>query len=71
MDPLNAVRIAISSFIVVLIAVAATGWIWAGTHLPGAQSAASRVVLTLCVAAGIAGLIALWSGGGRGRDRSN
>jgi hypothetical protein len=57
---MNAVRILISLFLLVLIAVASTGWIWTGRHQPAAQSAASRVVLSLCVLAGIAGLTALW-----------
>jgi hypothetical protein len=58
--PMNVVRVAISLFILMLIGVAATGWIWAGRHQPPAQSIASRVVLTLCILAGIAGLAALW-----------
>ena len=57
---MNAIRILISLFIVVLIAVASTGWIWTGSHQPAAQSAASRVVLSLCILAGIVGLTTLW-----------
>ena len=57
---MNLVRSAISLFIVVLIAVSTTGWIWTGSHQPAAQSAASRVVLTLCIVAGVVGLVALW-----------
>lgn len=60
MSPMNAVRLAISLFIVVLIGVATRGWIWTGSHQPAAQAAASRVVLALCIAAGIVGLGALW-----------
>ena len=60
MDAKNIIRIAISLFIVVLILVASSGWIWAGSHQPAAQSAASRVVLTLCIVAGLTGLTALW-----------
>jgi len=56
----NAVRIAISLFIGLLIAVAGTGWIWTGRHQPAAQAAASRVVLTLCILAGVVGLVAVW-----------
>jgi hypothetical protein len=57
---MNIIRVAISLFILVLIGVSATGWIWTGSHQPAAQSAASRVVLTLCILAGIGGLVALW-----------
>ena len=57
---MNAVRILISLFIVVLIAVASTGWIWTGSHQSAAQAAASRVVLSLCILAGVVGLTALW-----------
>jgi len=60
MDALNLVRTAISLFIVVLIAVSTTGWIWTGSHQSAAQSAASRVVLALCIGAGVVGLVALW-----------
>lgn len=61
MTAMNVIRIAISAFIVVLIAVSITGWIWTGSHQAAAQSAASRVVLSLCIVAGIVGLSALWS----------
>lgn len=60
MDAMNAIRLAISFFIVVVIALAVMGWVWAGTHQTAAQSAASRTVLGLCVVAGIIGLAALW-----------
>jgi len=57
---MNTVRIVISLFILLLIAVASTGWVWTGSHQSAAQSAASRVVLSLCILAGIVGLTALW-----------
>lgn len=60
MDPKNAVRGALSLFIVLLIAVASTGWIWTARHQPAGQSIASRTVLTLCIVAGVVGLVALW-----------
>jgi hypothetical protein len=60
---MNAIRILISSFIVVLIGIATTGWIWTGRHQPAAQATASRVVLSLCVVAGIIGLTAIWRRG--------
>jgi hypothetical protein len=54
------VRVVISLFILVLIGVSAVGWVWTGTHQTATQHEASRVVLTLSVLAGIAGLVALW-----------
>lgn len=60
MDAMNAVRLAISVFVIVLIGVSASGWIWAGSHQSPVQSTASRVVLTLCIVAGVIGLRALW-----------
>jgi hypothetical protein len=57
---MNIVRMTISLFIAVLIAVSTVGWIWTGSHQPASQAAASRVVLTLGVLAGIVGLVALW-----------
>ena len=57
---MNVVRIIISLFILVLISVASTGWIWTGSHQPAAQAAASRVVLSLCILAGVVGLTVLW-----------
>ena len=54
------VRLAISSFILVVIALAVTGLVWTSSNQPPAQSAASRVVLGLCIVAGVAGLGAVW-----------
>jgi len=66
---MNNVRIAISAFIAVLIVVSTIGWIWTGHHQSPSQAAASRVVLTLGVAAGIVGLVVLWRPDAqRGRD---
>ena len=60
MDAMNVIRGAISLFIVVLIVISASGWFWAGSHQAPAQSTASRVVLTICIVAGLIGLRALW-----------
>jgi hypothetical protein len=57
---MNAVRAAISLFILILIIIAGAGWIWTGAHQAQAQALASRVVLGLAVAAGCVGLRALW-----------
>jgi hypothetical protein len=60
MVAMNVIRLAISTFILIVIALAVAGWFWTGAHQTAAQSAASRAVLGLCVFAGIAGLAALW-----------
>jgi hypothetical protein len=57
---MNLVRMTISVFVVLLIAVFVVGWIWVGSHQPASQAAASRVVLTLGIIAGVVGLAAIW-----------
>ena len=54
------VRIGISCFIVVLLGVAGTGWVWTGGHQAPRLALASRFVLTLCMVAGLIGLAAMW-----------
>ena len=54
------VRLAISLFVLLLIAVSVVGWTWTGRHQPASQAAASRVVLTLGILAGVIGLAAIW-----------
>jgi hypothetical protein len=60
-DASTVVRVAITAFILVLITIATTGWLWVGGHQAPAQALASRVVLTLCVAAGLIGVKAVWT----------
>jgi len=57
---MNIIRIAMSLFVVVLIAVSVAGWIWTGANQPPSQSVAARTVLGVGIVAGIAGLAALW-----------
>jgi hypothetical protein len=69
---MNIVRIVISLFIAVLMTVSTIGWIWTGTHQTASQAAASLVVLTLGVVAGLVGLVALWRPDApRGRDEES
>ena len=49
-----------SAFILVLFVIAGMGWTWASTHQTPSQALASRAVLLLSAAAGVAGLIGLW-----------
>jgi hypothetical protein len=60
MTAMNVIRIAITLFIAILIALSVSGWVWTGTHQTAAQSAASRVVLSLGIVAGVIGLTAVW-----------
>lgn len=57
---MNTIRIAISLFILILVATFAAGWIWTGAHQQSSQSAASHIVLALGIAASLAGLTAIW-----------
>ncbi len=57
---MNAIRIVISLFIAVLIAIAALGWIWTSAHQTPTQSAASHLVLGLTILAGVIGVVAIW-----------
>ena len=63
---MTAIRLAASFFILLLIALSAMGWVWAGTHQPPDQALAARTVLILGALTGVAGLVALW----RGRRRT-
>ena len=58
----NLIRLGISMFLIVVIAIATTGWIWTGRHQSPSQSLASRVVLTASIVAALGGLSALWRG---------
>jgi hypothetical protein len=57
---MNGIRIAITFFILLLFAASIAGWRWTGANQPPAQSAASRIVLTIGMAAGMIGLAAIW-----------
>jgi len=57
---MNGIRIAISVFIVILIALAVAGWIWTGSHQTPEQWMASRVVLSIAALSGVVGLVAIW-----------
>jgi hypothetical protein len=57
---MNGIRIAITLFILLLFAASIAGWLWTGNHQTPAQSAASRIVLAIGMAAGMVGLAAIW-----------
>ncbi len=54
------IRAAISGFIVVVIGLAISGWLWTTGHQTRVQARASHVVLALAILAGLIGLKALW-----------
>ena len=62
---MNAIRLAASLFILVLIGLSAMGWVWTGAHQPPTQALAGRTVLALSALAGVVGLVALWRRPGR------
>jgi hypothetical protein len=55
------IRIAITAFTLVLIALSVMGWAWwSGADQPAGQVLAGRTVLLLGALAGIVGLVAIW-----------
>lgn len=57
---MTVVRILISLFVVLLIAVSIAGWVWTTSHQPPPQALASRIVLGAGIIAGVAGLAMIW-----------
>jgi len=65
---MNAVRLAISIFIAVLIVIATLGWKWTSAHQAPAQATASHVALGMSILAGVVGVITIWRGDKPNRD---
>ena len=57
---MNGIRVAITAFIVVLMITATTGFVWVGRHQTARQASASRIVLALCIGAGMVGMMEVW-----------
>jgi tellurite resistance protein TehA-like permease len=57
---MNAVRIGITVFILILLAIVTLGWIWTNGHQPPPLRTASHVVLALAGLAGIFALTKIW-----------
>jgi hypothetical protein len=57
---MNAWRVAISAFVLVLLSVVLLGLIWTGTNQPAAPRLASFAVLGASGAAGMFALVRLW-----------
>jgi NhaP-type Na+/H+ or K+/H+ antiporter len=56
----NAVRIAITAFVLVLLTVLTLGLLWTGSHQPPPLRTASQVVLGIAALAGIVALARIW-----------
>jgi hypothetical protein len=56
----NGIRLAISAFLVVLLGLCVTGWIWTATHPLPPKAVASHVVLGIAILSGVIGLVAVW-----------
>jgi membrane protein YdbS with pleckstrin-like domain len=54
------VRVAITVFVLLLLAVVSLGWIWTGSHQPPPLRTASHVVLSIAAFAGIFALARIW-----------
>ena len=61
------IRAAISSFILVLIALCVAGFLWTSGHQPAPKATASHVVLTIAILSGLAGLVGVWRRPAAGR----
>ena len=57
---MNLVRLAITGFMLVLLAIVTMGWIWTGTHQPAPQRTASHVVLAVAALSGVLALCRIW-----------
>lgn len=57
---MNAIRIAISVFIAMLIAIAILGWTWTTAHQTPSQATASHLVLGLAMLASVIGVLVIW-----------
>jgi hypothetical protein len=64
---MKVVRILLTFFMLVLVALSALGWVWTSRHQTPAQSAASHVVLGVSAALGVIVLVWLWTADHRSR----
>ena len=57
---MNAVRIGITVFILILLTIVTLGWMWTNGHQPPPLRIASHIVLGLAGLAGIFALTKIW-----------
>jgi hypothetical protein len=55
-----AVRMLITMFILILLAIVTLGWMWTAAHQPPALRTASHVVLGVSAAAGVFAIAKIW-----------
>ena len=58
---MNLIRVMISVFIALLVISAAAGWKWTASHQAAALATASHLVLAASAAAGLLGLVMIWT----------
>ncbi len=57
---MNGVRLAITSFMLVLLVIVAMGFVWTASHQPPAARIASHIVLGISGFSGIFALVKIW-----------
>ena len=57
---MNAVRIVITMFTLILLTIVSLGWVWTTAHQPPAQQMASHAVLTIAALAGVFAIARIW-----------
>ena len=60
MTAITGVRLAITLFVLVLLAIVTLGWRWTASHQPPPQRTASHVVLGISAFGGIFALARIW-----------
>ncbi len=58
---MNALRIAITAFTVILLIILVLGWGWTGAHQPPPARLASHVVLGIATLAGVFAIVRIWT----------
>lgn len=58
---MNALRIVITAFTLVLLVILVLGWGWTAAHQPPHASLASHVVLGISAAAGLFAIARIWT----------
>ena len=57
---MNAVRMLITMFIILLLTIVRLGWMWTTTHQPPGARVASHVVLIVAALAGVFAIVRIW-----------
>jgi hypothetical protein len=57
---MNAARILITFFILILLTIVSLGWMWTTAHQSPGQQTASHIVLTVAALAGVFAITRIW-----------